>query len=66
MPVSDSGFITRKVTNHPYPCTNVVVTDGQRLQLSPDYAPQSPLAGLAESEKSQSASTQHGGENCKS
>lgn len=53
--VNHSASITWNAANHPYPCTSIVVIDGQCFQLSPEYTPQSPLAGLAESEKSPSS-----------
>jgi hypothetical protein len=53
--VNHSASITWNAANHSYPCTSVVVIDSQRFQLSPEYTPQSPLAGLAESEKSPSS-----------
>jgi hypothetical protein len=55
--VNHSASITWNAANHPYPCTSIVVIDSQRFQLGPEYAPQSPLAGLAESEKSPSFPT---------
>jgi len=48
--VNHSASINWNAANHPYPCTSIVVIDGQCFQLSPEYTPQSPLAGLAESE----------------
>jgi hypothetical protein len=36
-------------------CTSIVVIDGQCFQLGPEYTPQSPLAGLAQSERSPSS-----------
>ena len=53
--VNHSAPITWNAANHLYPCTSIVVIDGQCFQLSPEYAPQSALAGLAESEKSPSS-----------
>ena len=53
--VKHSASITWNTANHPYPCTSIVVIDGQCFQLSPEYTPQFSLAGLAEGEKSPSS-----------
>jgi hypothetical protein len=48
--VSNATCVTWKAANHLYPLTSVVVIDTQHIRSSLAHTPQSPLAGLLQSE----------------